>query len=227
MDRSDVAELVQRCAENYDPELWDQFIDQFEDRLQAGVRRALARCDLRLAEQDREDLLQDVYCRLLERRRRCMRMCKGSEMASVGAYFGKVAENVVLDRLRSRSAVKRGRDLLVDPGPDSMLDPVAEAPDHRADPEQRLLARERQRAFLRLFRGLLGSESPQRDWTVFRMAVLEGWSSREICEQVGGTLKPSTVDSLIHRLRRRLLSVGVHLPRRSPAGETRDRLLAR
>ncbi|MEJ2086757.1 MAG: sigma-70 family RNA polymerase sigma factor, partial [Acidobacteriota bacterium] len=203
-------------------ELWEQFIERFQNRLHAGVYRALARCELELNRQDREDLMQDVFCRLLDRRRRCLKLCRGREEASVGAYLGRVAENVVLDRVRSTSAVKRGRDRLVELRPESVYDPVADAADRRSNPEARLLAREREWTFLASFRQVVGRTTPERDWRVFYLAVFEGCSSREICTRMGGSLKPSTVDSLIHRMRRRLAAKGMKIPRRNPSGPLQD-----
>ena len=218
MDRHEVADLVRLCANGRNPDVWNEFVERFQNRLHAGVRRALARCESNLGEQEREDLIQEVYCRLLDRRGRCLRLCRGREEASVGAYLGRVAENVVLDHLRSIGAVKRGRDRLLDIHPDSTFDPLGDAADTGATPEERLLARERQQTFLRRFRKVLGKSSPERDWQVFYMAVFEGWSSREISSRFSGELKPSTVDSLIHRLRRRLSDAGMKVPRRSPPG---------
>jgi len=218
MADQNAVDLVWRCANQPSSELWEQFIERFQNRLHAGVYRALARCELELQRQDREDLMQEVFCRLLDRRRRCLKLCRGREEASVGAYLGRVAENVVLDRIRSTAAAKRGRDRLVELRPDSIFDPVAEATDRRSNPEDRLLARERKWAFRASFREVAGKETPERDWTVFYLAVFEGCSSREICARLGGDLKPSTVDSLIHRLRSRLADKGLTIPRRNPSG---------
>ncbi len=218
MDQHEATDLVRLCTVDHDLEAWDQFLHRFQNRLHAGVRRALARCEVNLPEHDREDLVQDVFCRLLDRRRRCLRLCRGTEEASIGAYLGRIAENVVVDRIRSMSAAKRGRDRIVDIQVDSTRDPVAEAPDRRGNPEEHLLVRERQQAFVDLFRKVVGKGSPERDWQVLRLAIFEGYSSREICEQMGRDLRPSTVDSLIHRLKRRFSEAGVELPRRSPTG---------
>jgi RNA polymerase sigma factor (sigma-70 family) len=220
MDQHEASDLVRLCTVDHDLEAWNEFLQRFQNRLHAGVRRALARCEVNVSEHDREDLVQEVFCRLLDRQRRCLRLCRGTEEASIGAYLGRVAENVVLDHIRSMAAAKRGRDRIVDVQVDSTHDPIAEAPDWRANPEERLLGRERQRAFVELFRRVVGKGSPERDWQVFQLAIFQGFSSREICEQMGRGLRPSTVDSLIHRLKCRFLDAGVELPRRSPSGFT-------
>lgn len=211
------ADLVKRCADQPEGDIWDEFLRRFQSRLRAGVYRALARCDVDPNSHEREDLIQEVFCRLLERRCRCLRLCRGEGESSVGAYLGRVAENVVVDRIRAAAAAKRGRDQLVDRGPESRFDPLVIAADRRPSPEERLIARERVDAFLHGLRQALGAASPQRDWQIFCMAVVEGRSSREICLAIGGGLKPSTVDSLIHRLRRRLARRGLALPRRDPS----------
>ena len=47
-------------------------------------------------------------------------------------------------------------------------------------------------------------EDRARNLRILRWALLEGWSSREIVLAEGGRLAVSTVDTLVHRARRRL-----------------------
>jgi DNA-directed RNA polymerase specialized sigma24 family protein len=119
----------------------------------------------------------------------------------------------VVDHLRSSSTLKRGRGLLVDRRAD--LDRyLCEGPiDRSPSPEEWTLNRERRRLFLRRCRRLLGRRST-RDLQVLYLAFFEGRSSREICRSLGGGLTPSCVDSMVHRLKRRLKHFGLHLPRR-------------
>ena len=56
----------------------------------------------------------------------------------------------------------------------------------------------------------------QRNLRVLRWALVEGWSSREIVRAEGGRMAVSTVDTLVHRARRRL-AVGQGLPSRTAA----------
>lgn len=212
------AELLRRCATGSDPRVWEEFVRRFGVRLEGGVRRALRRVGALPRGDELDDYVQDVYCRLLENGARSLRLCRGGEEGSVGAYLGRVAETVVIDRLRASAALKRGRDRLVSPPAHVEPDPVERVQDRAPSPEERLLARERRLLFLVRCRRAAGPRHPRRDFHVLRLAFLEGLSSREICRRMGRGLTPASVDSLVHRARRRLESDGVSVPRRPHTG---------
>ena len=134
------------------------------------------------------------------------------------AYLGRVAESVVVDHLRSLSAAKRGAGSLRDRRWDRARDAELPIADWIADtgqsPEEKLLQRERHARFLTRCRKLVGKRTPRRDLEVFYLAFFAGWTSREISQRVGAGLTPSAVDSLVHRLKRRLAKSGVEVPRR-------------
>lgn len=216
MQSYEAHELMQRCADMRDGEIWQEFVDRFGCRLWSGVHRTLQRFDVRLSEDDRQDLVQEVYCRLLERSGRNLRRCRGGGERAVWAYLGKVTESVVVDHLRNRSAAKRGCQVLVQVRPDLEIDLSQLAVDPRTTPEERCLLQEQKVAFFVRCRDFVGKRSPERDLGVLYLALFEGFTSREICRRLGSDLTPSTVDSLIHRFKKRLSSDGVELPRRLP-----------
>jgi len=214
MQTCEARDLLQRCATDRDAEIWQEFLDRFDRRIAAGIYRTLARFDARMGTDEQQDLLQDVYCRLLERRGRYLQRCRGEVDGAVGAYLGKVAESVVVDYLRSLSAAKRGsgrswnRRWEVDY---ELADWVA---DSGPSAEEKLLQRERHVRFFSRCQELVGSRSPRRDLEVLYLAFFEGWTSREISRRIGNGMTPSAVDSLVHRLKRRLAKSGVDVPRR-------------
>ena len=162
----------------------------------------------------REELLQEVYCRLLENRGRVLLDCRADSLPAAAAYLRRVAASAAVDRLRLLAAVKRGRHLQVrlrnlDRGRWSGSF-IAESP----GPEARLLARERRRRAFARGRRLAGGRTPRRDVSVLFLAYCRGLSSREIARRLGGGMTPARVDSLMHRLRRRLASRGIRIPRR-------------
>jgi DNA-directed RNA polymerase specialized sigma24 family protein len=193
-----VDELLNRCALAGEAEDWEEFVERYRHRLTAGIRRALRRAGAMAAREEQEDLLQNVYCRLLEESGRTLRRCRGGGDRAVGAYLARIAESVTIDHLRAVGAAKRGRHRMVH---------------FRSDPWL-LLRRERWQVFLGRCRAAVGTRSPRRDLTVLHLALFEGLSSREISERLGGGLRPTSVDSLIFRLRQRLSRAGVALPRR-------------
>lgn len=209
----DVRELLARCASSFEPGPWQEFIRRFESRLTGGIDRAVRRFGVRLSREEREDLVQDAYFRLLDRQALGLRRCRARRETEVGAYLGRIGERVVVDHLRSSSTLKRGRQFLVDGWIGRDRDLVDQALDRSPSPEDWVLHRERRRLFLERCRKILGSRSA-RDLNVLYLAFFEGHSSREICRRIGGGLTPSCVDSTLHRLKRRLTRFGLLLPRR-------------
>jgi RNA polymerase sigma factor (sigma-70 family) len=214
MSQVEIRDLLRRCAAGGDEAAWRRFLDLFGPALAAGVRRVARRAGLPGDPTSREELLQDVYCRLLENDGRILRDCRGDTRPAVAAYLRRVAESAAVDRLRLLTAAKRGRHLLV-----RLSDAdrrrwrgsfLAESP----GPEQRLLARERRRRAFARCRRLVGGRSPQRDLSVLFLAYCRGLDSREIARRLGGGLTPARVDSLVHRVRRRLARGGIRIPRR-------------
>ena len=211
---SPIETLLRRCAAGGDEAAWRRFLELFGPALEAGVRRVARQAGLPGDSASREELLQEVYCRLLENGGRILLDCRADSEPAAAAYLRRVAANAAVDRLRLLTAVKRGRHLQV-----RLRDPhrgrwrasfIAESP----GPEARLLARERRRRAFARCRRLVGGRTPRRDVSVLFLAYCRGLSSREIARRLGGGLTPARVDSLMHRLRRRLASRGIRIPRR-------------
>lgn len=156
--------------------------------------------------------MQEVYCRLLERGGSRLRAFRGRSEGEAASYLARIARHVVRDHVRGEQAQKRGGRR----GQRVRLDESAAAatPDAAPSPEESLLGRERRRLGLSWCRAALGDTEPARNLRIFRLAVLEGRSSREIATMLGGRLAPSSVDSVLYRLKLRLLRAGVELPAR-------------
>lgn len=210
---SPIEELLRRCAGG-DEAAWRSFLERFGSALEAGVRRVARQGGLPGDPASRDELLQEVYCRLLENGGRVLLDCRAETAAEVAAYLRRVAASTAVDRLRLLTAVKRGRHLQVRLGESQRgrwrASFIAEAP----GPEARLLARERRRRAFSRCRRLVGGRTPRRDVSVLFLAYCRGLSSREIARRLGGGLTAARVDSLMHRLRRRLASRGIRIPRR-------------
>ena len=209
----EIGELLARCASSFESDPWWEFVRRFEDRLTRGIDRAVRRFGVRLSREEREDLVQDAYLRLIDKQALGLRRCRARKDTEVGAYLGRIGERVVVDHLRSSSTLKRGRGLMVDRQVDFDRDLYGGPIDPSPSPEEWVLNRERRRLFLQRCRRILGRRSA-RDLHVLYLAFFEGRSSREICRRLGGGLTPSCVDSMLHRLKRRLTDFGLHLPRR-------------
>ena len=190
---------------------WEELIGRFGAGLKARVGSVLRRCGVRPRDEHVEEIVQEVYCRLLAGGSRRLRRCRATSESQVGAYLGRVAERVALDQLRAARAQKRG-------GPSA---PVAAAEaegrpgewwggggergeravDPRANPEELVLSRERLRLFLERCGALAGRRDYRRNARILALAVA-GMNSGEIARAVGGALTARSIDGLLLRVRR-------------------------
>ncbi len=208
MEMCEAAQLLRQCAHTTSDASWNELIRRFGRRLELGVRRGLRRAGMAAAPERVEELLQEVYCRLLERGGQALARFQGASEGEASAYLGRVAENVVLDWARASAAQKR-----VAPAP---REPETAARRLRAagpSPEEATMLRECRRLLLARCREAAGRHGARQLW-VLRLALLEGWSSREIAAAARGSLRPASIDSLVARVRRRLAAQGWALPRR-------------
>lgn len=199
--------LLHRCAAA-EAEAWSELIERYGPPLRRAVRRALADAGERPASDEVEERVQDLYCRLLEADGRRLRGFRGHSEGEAIRYLVRVARNVVLDDVRERRAAKRGA------GASGAVAPDEDLPDFAPNPEDRYLARERRKLFLVRCRRALAGTAVERNLRILRLAVLEGWTSREISGRLGGAMSAGAVDSVLHRARRRLLADGVAVPGR-------------
>lgn len=210
MDNRNGWEIVERCLHAADESAWTRFVDRFEPALVWGIQRALRSLGYRGRPRDEvADLLQECYCRILERDRRPLRLCRERDDRALNAFFARLAERATRDAFRSRWAEKRGsRDGVVawnEVVEDRLTD------DRDASPEERILAREARAGLLEKCRRAAGRKQPQRNFRVLAMAFIGGLTTREIAERFAGRLSYTCIDSLVYRARRRLLKEGVVL----------------
>ena len=209
-------QLFRKCASSDDGRAWEQFVDYFDDRIRQGVSRILYRLEIAPHKEEVEDLVQEVYCRLLEGERRVLLNFRGTSQGEVMRYLQRVCESVVVDVVRLRNAVKRGGRAKTLPLVDGDEEGISSdtLADSRKSPESELLLRELHETLLTACLRLLGGGDHARNLEIFRLAVLEGWTSREISEKRARDLKAGSVDSLVHRQRRKLREHGLVLPHR-------------
>jgi DNA-directed RNA polymerase specialized sigma24 family protein len=207
-----------------DPVCWEALVARLQRPLRRRVTRALwLAAGLPPSDERVDDLVQEVYCRLFDEGGRRLRLYRGSNDHQLEAFLGRTAERVVADELRRARAWKRRGRPWAPPRPG---EPVFTAGDPH-DPEQRLLRKENHRLVLAALRRALPAATGARDVWILRQVLVEGWNSREVSRSLGGRLAPSSVDSLVCRLRRRLAaSAGIDLPKRNPRRTPRRALCA-
>ena len=196
-----VPELVALCLEDPASPTWTELVTRYRRRVDHGVRKALRRFELRPDPVRVEDLVQETWCRVIEDRCRRLRGFRGTAEGQLGAWLVRLAERTAIDALRSAAAAKRGVDRLVPQDSvdlEGRSDPTA-CPAHRAELQERLG---------HLGRRVLALNGNPRNAPLLRLVLAGGWTSSELAAASGGRITPSRVDSLVHRIRRRLEDEG-------------------
>jgi DNA-directed RNA polymerase specialized sigma24 family protein len=203
--------LLRDCTEGPGEEAWRELVLRCGPSLTAAVRRLLRRAAGDADPAAVEDLVQEVYCRLLASWRRPSRRFRGSCDAEAAVFLRRVAASVVLDRRREACAGKRGGGRQAAPLGELVQSVPAPA---AAQPDAELRDREARREFLLRCRAVLGRRASRSTLRVVELALLDGLSTREIVARFPSGPKASGVNSVIFRLRRRFAREGVAVPRR-------------
>lgn len=179
-------------------------VHRHDNRVRNRIQWMLCRFGLPDRPELVDEIVQEVYCRVLSRGRG--RLGRRTETQLI-AYLGLAAERAVIDFIRSTNAEKRRGARLFRIG-QAVCHRLDEIPDPNGTPEEALLWDEQRSLFLDYCAALPARRERHSKAWVMRLAVLEGWSSREISHAAGGRISPSGVDCLVHRVRRRLARDG-------------------
>jgi len=190
---------------------WNDLVDRLAPCVRRGVVGALARANEPRAPELIEDLVQEVWCRLLDRGHEALSAFRGVDDRAAGAFVRRIAANVAIDRLRAEGARKRRPRRLV---PLDAVEPDAQPADRSRCPERSLLARERVGEEIALWRQLLGPRLKRTGLRIAIWAWVEGLSSAEIGLRLGSGWPANRIDAILFRLRRRLSARGEATPRR-------------
>ena len=212
MSTTTACDLFHRCLTQRASDDWQEFMERYGRRIRDAVRRALRRLDDRFAEPDLDELVQELYCRLLTARGR--RFCGRTEPELWG-YLTRVAGSLVLDHRRAACAGKRRQELVTNGWDEDAYDgpqPTPRAP--QPSPEELAVWNDALRFFLDRCRRAARGTREATKMRVVRLAFFEGQSSREISRLLAGDLTPGQVDSLLYRIRQCLARDGIHIPHR-------------
>ena len=183
---------------------FERVVHHHDNRVRNRIQSMLCRFGLPDHPELVDEIVQEVYYRVLSRGRG--RLGRRTETQLI-AYLGLAAERAVIDYIRSTNAEKRRGARVFRVG-QSICHRMDEIPDPRGTPEDALLWDEQQSLFLGYCAALPARRQGHPKAWVMRLAVLEGWSSREISHAAGGKISPSGVDCLVHRVRQRLARDG-------------------
>jgi RNA polymerase sigma factor (sigma-70 family) len=208
-------EVVKLCAEEPSNEaVWSEFCSRFHSAIQSSVYRECSQ--IRILQRSTqsaavyEDLVQEVYLKLVGGDCRALREFKGSSENSIYLYLGTIARNVVLNHLSSVKAKKRD---VVQVSLDSPLEQEAD-PD---GPSLESSIRSRQFDLEEYFKGVslrqeiegilsqvVQGKNRARDKLIVKLAIYEGFSAEEIAQRFPVDLSAKGVANTISRLKQLL-----------------------
>jgi RNA polymerase sigma factor (sigma-70 family) len=182
---------------------WESFAREHGHDVRRCVTRAMRSVGLRSDAAEVDELVQEVYCKVLTGASTCD--VPSWPAPQLWSYLNRIARSVAIDAIRSRHAIKRGGE------PTSDAEHIAHLrhADQRAassDLEQRLIDRERSAAIRRRVLELGGTQQGERNLRVLELAAIEGCTAREISRRLSGALTPSSVHTVLYRLRRQLVA---------------------
>lgn len=194
---------------------WDELVERFGPMLSGWVSYFLyLESGLAADPAEVEELVQELYCRLLVNDGRRLRGFRGRHPGQAHQYLRCTAARLVQDHVRRKQALKR-RTEVRRMRPLAREQPIAEQViDPASDPETRLLCREQLELLFDCCRRLTASAFRARNLRILRLALIEGCTSEEIVERLGDELSPSAVDTVISRMRTRLARHGLRIAAR-------------
>ena len=191
---------------------WAPLLERVEPALRATLAGLGRSYGLSLSRDLVDEVIQETYVRLLQNDRRVLRGCKGRTESTILAYLRRVARSTLVDWLRARTALKR------DPSSEQSLDVPEEdsrvnLPKAVADQFNNVYVQELRFRFRREC-WCIASRRPtgHRDTWIAERMVVDGWSSHEAANVVA--LAPTTVATVIGRMRRELRRRGLAVPGR-------------
>lgn len=211
------------AAPAIDTALWDRLIRRYGRCLTGVARRAFHGAGSPSLCQEAEDLVQDVWCRLYQRLGPRLTLRRNLGEAGLYAYLVRTTRNLAVDRAREHRAQKRGGvwqrrypagRRRLGRAPTHHPDPVRDLVSHGPSPEETAIRRQGRDLFRQRCLPYTSLDQPRRDLAILELALMDGWSSRQIVSALRDPISPSAVDTLIHRVRRGLAAEGLRLPSR-------------
>jgi RNA polymerase sigma factor (sigma-70 family) len=186
---------------------WEQFAHRHGHDLVRCAAAAARRIGWRAEPSEVDEIVQEVYCRLLEGR--FPAGIAGWPPEQLWGYLQRIVRSVIVDEVRSRCARKRGGVPQGEASASHGNGGTATLGDRRAPgptPEERLLSRERARALRRRIHEL-GAEHGARNLRILELAAVEGCTAAEISRRLAGALTASSIHTVLHRLRQQLAAM--------------------
>jgi RNA polymerase sigma factor (sigma-70 family) len=214
-------ELIRMCAENpRNRALWAEFYHRFHDRIWGMVYRECQNKGLlansKNAQQLLEDLVQDVYMKIVEKDCSALKNYVGASDNSIFAYLGIISINVVRNYVTSQRAKRRPNieksindDFSAIKDSYWMLDPNA----NLNDAEERLALESLLKEIEEVLDDCAKGKDQDRNKEIFKLCVYKGYSAEEVTSKFEFGLSSKRIGNLISELkkcvRKKLLDKGI------------------
>jgi len=189
-----LTQKLRECLAHGTTRGWKQFIDLAEPVIKAAVIRKLASAR-QFSGELADDLVQETFVKLCADGNRALRAFQGTDDVTLQAWLTHVARSVVVDHLKSVSAVSHGGGLLFQSLDDPETESVADADSPVEDMERRQLREQ--------IDGWLEDES-ERDRRIFWWYHRDGFSPAEIAGLPGIGVGKSGVETIVYRLTKKV-----------------------
>ncbi len=214
-------ELIRMCAENsHNNALWSEFVFRFQERIKLMVHRESQNKGLltntKNKQQLQEDLVQNVYLKLVENDCSALKNYIGASENSIFTYLGIISINVVRNYATKQRAQRRPK---IDK---SLNDDFSEIKDSYwlLDPNPNLNEAEVRlsfESFLKEIEEVLDDcakgKDRDRNKEIFRLCIYKGYSAEEVTANFEFGLSSKRIGNLISDLkncvRKKLLDKGI------------------
>jgi RNA polymerase sigma factor (sigma-70 family) len=208
------AQLLARCSVRpIDEEAWQEFVRRYHSTIRTAVLktfRGKSREEVERREQfpddAAEDLVQAVYCRLVDNRSQALQRFKGRHDNSIYQYLMMISVNVVRDHFREMKALKRPKitysldEILTtqNAGLNVERKRIESVPEDRAEPPYTMDEIEN------ALRKAAGWRNHDRDVLIFKLHYYEGLTLDEIISLLQLGITAVGVNSILNRISRRM-----------------------
>ena len=211
ISKLDNLSLIGLCArQSKNLKAWREFYNRFDECIWLAIIRE---CKEKLSVRERsqfdqivQDLVQDVYMRILEKDCKALRTFKGNHEHSVYLYLSTISKNVVRNHLIKMAAQKRP---VVDKSiheeqyisSDGRGVPVAERIPAYADTEEPYMLEDLENEIDSILDIYLKGKDRERNKIIFKMHFYEECSAEEIARQFNFGLSSKRIGNIISELK--------------------------
>ena len=209
------AQLIARCSVRpVDEEAWQEFVRRYHPTIRSAVVKTFrdkSRDDLERREQfpedAPEDLVQAVYCRLVDNHSQALLRFKGRHDNSIYQYLMMISVNVVRDYFREMKALKRPKitysldEILAGDGATTILTERGRIDGVTTRASEPPFTMEE---IDNILRKAVGWKNRDRNILIFKLYYVEGLTLEEIINLLELGITAVGVNSILNRIMRRV-----------------------